>query len=161
MNKKAEFDLDTAHRYFSSTCFNLAWDLMDKPERTPAEDEEMLGRGMASFWHWKQRPDQTSTNLSVGYWQLSRIYALLGQADNSRLYGLRCMEVSQGEDVPPFFLGYACEALARAEAVAGNKDKVEDYLRQGHEMAEKVKDSKAKKQLLEDLENIQKVKQIS
>jgi hypothetical protein len=156
VNKKAEFDVDTAHRYFSSTCFNQAWDLMDKPERTPEEDEEMLGRGMASFWHWKQRPDQTPTNLSVGYWQLSRIYALLGQADNSRRYGLRCMEVSRGDDVAPFFLGYACEALARAEAVAGNKEKMEDYLRQGREIAEKVKDSKAKKQLLDDLDQIAK-----
>jgi len=161
MNRKAEFDLDMAHRYFSTTCFNLAWDLMDKPERTPEEDEEMLCRGMASFWHWKQRPDQTVTNLSVGYWQLSRIYALLGQAVISRQYGLRCLEVSQGEEVPPFFLGYACEALARAEAVAGNKEKMEEYLRLAHEMADKVKDSKAKKQLLEDLDNISKVKVVS
>lgn len=160
MNKKADFDLDTAHRYFSSTCFNLAWDLMDKPERTPEEDEEMLCRGMASLWHWKQRPDQTATNLSVGYWQLSRIYALLGQAVISRHYGLRCLEVIQGDEVPPFFRGYAYETLARAEAMAGNKDKVEEYLRLAHKMADQVKDSKAKKQLLEDLESIPKVKVI-
>ena len=69
--------------------------------------------------HWTQRPDCTSTNLSIGYWQTARIYALLGQAENARRYAQMCFEVSQQPGVKPFFLAYAYEALAQAEAAAG------------------------------------------
>ena len=50
----------------------------------------------------------------LAYWQVSRIYALLGQADNARRYGELCLEVSQEPGVQPFYLAYAHEALARA-----------------------------------------------
>ena len=76
----------------------------------------MLRLSLAATWHWTQRPDCTSTNLSIGYWQTARIYALLGQAENARRYAQMCFEVSQQPGVKPFFLAYAYEALARAEA---------------------------------------------
>ena len=49
------------------------------------------------------RSGQTaSTNLSIGYWQTARIYALLGQAENARRYAQMCFEVSQQPGVKPF-----------------------------------------------------------
>ena len=87
MSNEPGFDVVAAHKYFSTFCFNSAWDLMDKSERTAAEDEEMLRLSLASTWHWSQREDCTQANLSVGYWQTSRIYATLGQADNARRHG--------------------------------------------------------------------------
>ena len=50
----------------------------------------MLRLSLATTWHWTQRPDCTSTNLSIGYWQTARIYALLGQAENARRYAQMC-----------------------------------------------------------------------
>ena len=67
----------------------------------------MLLLNLASLWHWTQRPDCTPGNLSNGYWQLSRIYALLGQADAAQQYGQLCLKSSQGEGTLPFHLGYA------------------------------------------------------
>lgn len=32
----------------------------------------MLLSAMASVWHWMNREDHTHSNLSVGYWQISR-----------------------------------------------------------------------------------------
>jgi len=151
MDKKPDFDLQAAHRYFSALCFNQAWELIEKPERTPAEDEEMIRLGLASTWHWTQREDCTQTNLSIGYWQTSRIYAMLGQADNARRYGHLCLAASQAEDVPPFYLGYAYEALARAEAVAGDGEHMEEYLAEAHRVAGTVPDDDARQMLLDDL----------
>ncbi len=88
----------------------------------------MLTLSMASLWHWTQRKDCTVTNLSIGYWQLSRIFALLRQADNARHYGELSLETAQQEGTEEFCLGWAYEALARTESVAGNKDKTEAYL---------------------------------
>ncbi len=148
------FDLEAAHQYFSAECFNRAWDLIDKVDRTKEEEEQMVRLSLASTWHWTQRADCTPVNLSVGYWQTSRIYALLGQAENARRYGQLSLQAIQGKDVEPFYTGYAYEALARAESVAGNKEKMMVYLVQAHELAEKMIDLEAKEQLENDLDLI-------
>lgn len=154
MAKKADFDVQAAHKYFSVQCFNQAWNLIEKPDRTPEEDEQMIRLNQASHWHWTQREDCTKTNLSVGYWQASRIYAILGQADNARRYGQLCLDHSRGDDVPPFYLGYAYEALARAESAAGNRAKMEKYLAQARKAADAVSDPDSKKFLVDDLDTV-------
>lgn len=154
MSKQPEFDMNKAHKYFSADCFNKAWDLIDKPDRTPEEDEQMLLLSMASAWHWTQREDCQPTNLSVAYWQISRIYALLRQADNARRYGQMCLDVSRGKDIQPFYLGYAYEALARAEMVAGEQAEMQSYLEKAKQAAARVIDAESKAMLLADLETI-------
>ncbi len=154
MNKTPDFDLEKAHRYFSAECFNRAWDYIDKPSRTAEDDRTMLQLGLASLWHWSQRPDRTPTTLSVGTWQVARIYALLGQVDFARQYGQLCLEASKEEGVAPFYLGYAYEALARTESVAGDRAKAQEYLEMARQAAGRVIDADEKKQLLTDLERL-------
>jgi hypothetical protein len=154
MADKPDFDISAAHRHFSSDCFNKAWDLIEKSDRTPEEDEEMIRLNQTSIWHWTQREDCSPTNMSVGYWQASRIYAILGQVDNARRYGQLCLEISRREDVALFYLGYAYEALGRAEMVAGNREAMARYVSQARETAEKIADAAEKPLLLSDLETI-------
>jgi hypothetical protein len=83
-----------AHRFFSAQCFNRAWDLIRKPDRTDLENEQMLLLSQASLWHWTQRSDCTPRHLSIGYWQLSRVQALLGQAENALDSAKKCLRYS-------------------------------------------------------------------
>jgi hypothetical protein len=152
MSDKPDFDLATVHRYFSATCFNKTWEFIDKPSRTPEEDMEMLQTSMASLWHWSQREDATPQNLSVGNWQVSRVYALLGQADNARRYAGSALKYAEGQ--PPFYLGFAYEALARAEMVAGDKAKMSEYLEKAYMLAEDVEDEEDREVLMGDLKTI-------
>jgi tetratricopeptide (TPR) repeat protein len=154
MPSDPEFDLNQAHRYFSVSCFNHAWDLIDRSKRTQQEDQEMIFLGLAALWHWKQREDCTPTNLSIGYWQVARIYALLKQADNARTYAQQCLEISKMGGVAPFYLGYAYEGLARAEAAAGNRTAMLEYLEEARRLANRVTDPEDRDQLLEDLETV-------
>ncbi len=151
LSTKTPFDFAAAHRYFAADCFNKAWDLIEKSERTPEEDQQMIGLGQASLWHWTQRDDCTDQNLSVGYWQASRIYSLAGQAEEARRYGQLSLDCSRRGKLPPFFLGYSYEALARAESVQGNRAEVEKHLVSAREAADKVSGAEEKKQLLDDL----------
>jgi hypothetical protein len=152
MPDRLSFDLISAHRYFSAECFNRTWNFIDKPHRTPEEDDQMLMTAFASLWHWNQRPDCTRQNLSVGYWQLARVYALLKQAGPALHYATRSLEYSQGE--PPFYAGYAYEAIARAEALAGNFSQVREAIAQAHALSEEMVDAEAKQMLQADLKNI-------
>ena len=144
-----DFDLASAHRHFSAACFNGVWELIDKPNRSPDEDRLMVSMCHASLYHWQQRADCTSRSLSIGYWQLSRVYALLGEADNASQYGQLCLSHSQRE--PPFYLGYAYEALARAEKLAGNRAEAERHLDTARDLALQVTDKDEREMLEADL----------
>jgi hypothetical protein len=154
MPSKPSLDVQEAHRYFAAHCFNRAWDYIDKPSRTPEEDRTMLQLALTSLWHWTQRDDRKPENLSVGYWQVARIYALLELPAAARTYGLLSLDEAQTEGVAPFYLGYAYEALARAESVAGERAKAEGYLAQARAAAEKVEEADERKTLLADLATI-------
>ena len=60
-----------------------------------------------------------------------------------------------GVDVPPFFLGYAYEALARAAAVAGNEQDMATYLEKARAAANGVQEADNRKMLLDDLLTIE------
>lgn len=155
MSDSPTLNLPAAHRHFAVTCFNRAWDLIDKPERTPEEDEEMLRLAMVSLWHWLEREDCTAENRSVGFWQVARVYALLGEAARARTYAQQSLEASRGEAIPPYCEAFAYEALARAEMVAGNREAVQAHLQQARLCAERLRDPETRQMLLKDLESIQ------
>jgi hypothetical protein len=149
MTVTPDFDRAVAHRYFAAHCFNAAWDLLDKSERTEEDNRQMVALNMASLYHWSQRPDCTDTNRSVGYWQASRIHAVLGFGDEARRYGETCLEFSKA--LPPFYRGYAHEALARAASVAGDGARVAEHAARARDYAAQVTDEADRRRLLDDL----------
>jgi len=144
-------DTAAAHRYFSAHCFNETWSLLDQTERTEADQREMLGRTLASLWHWRQRADVTPQNLSVGCWQAARVCAVVGLGDLARRYAQESLETA-GDD--PFYRGYALEALARAEATAGHGDASRQHIAAAHALAPSITDADSRIALLADLATI-------
>jgi len=149
MTAAPDFDRAAAHRYFAAHCFNAAWDLLDKAERTEEDNRQMVALNMASLYHWSQRPDCTDMNRSVGYWQASRIHAVLGLVEEARRYGETCLEFSHL--LPPFYRGYAHEALARAASLAGDRAWAAEHAARGRDYAAQVVDEADRKRLLDDL----------
>jgi hypothetical protein len=145
-------DTSDAHQHFSKHCFNRAWDLIDKPDRTPEDNERMIHLAHAALWHWSERPDCTSKNFSIGYWQLSRIYALVGEGSHSAKYGRICLEITPQDDA--FLLGYAHEALARAEKIQGNIAKAKEHHAEATRLAKSLDDAESQMMLMNDLNNI-------
>ncbi len=146
---EAPIDVAAAHRHFSGWCFNQAWELIDKPDRTEAENRLMEAMSQASIFHWMNRPDCTSRNLSVGYWQASRIQALLGNATEAMRHARTCLGYSA--DLPPFLLGYAYEALARAASLTADRADMADYLGRAEALADQVADAEDRRLLVADL----------
>lgn len=143
---------EEAHRHFSASCFNRTWDLLDLPVRTAAETDEMIQTCLASIWHWSQRADCTDRERSIGAWQASRVYAVAGQGENSLHYAQLAVEYAR--DLAPFYLAYAFEALARAEAVLGNREAARLHHDQAATLTAKVTDAADRGLLEADLKNI-------
>jgi hypothetical protein len=144
------FDKTLAHREFSTDCFNRAWDLIEKPDRTMEDDATLLHLVHASVWHWRQRADCKPRNLSIGYWQISRAYAVVGDAANAKRFGEICLLHSSNE--PPFFSGYAHEALARAAMVAHDHGAMARHLVEAGKLATQVTEADDSAMLQKDLD---------
>lgn len=153
MSQSPSFDLAVAHQWFSTDCFNRVWTLLEKPNRTPEEDEQMISLAHASLAHWREREDCTPQNLSIGYWQLSRVFTVLGRKKSARRYGQHCLDISVNE--PPFFRGYAHEALARAAKLKGAGLEFNLHLKDAKELVDQIEDVEDRKLLQADLAELE------
>jgi hypothetical protein len=147
-----DFDVAVAHKYFAAHCFNRAWDLLEKPDRTAEDERLMVALNQASIYHWLNRPDCEPRHLSVGYWQASRIQAIVGNAAEARRQAEVCLSYSV--DLEPFFLGYAHEALARAALVSGDTGAAAKHLTLADELATLVVRDHDRELLVKDLEGL-------
>jgi hypothetical protein len=149
MAPTAEYDASEAHKYFAAHCFNRAWGLIEKSNRTPEDDRLMVAMNQASIYHWLHRDDCDNRRLAIGYWQASRIQALIGRADEARRFADVSLAYSAG--LPPFYVGYAYEALARAEFLAGNAVEADAHLKIAKALAAEVNEKGERELLLKDL----------
>jgi hypothetical protein len=154
MSPEPGFDQTAAHKYYSAACFNSTWELLEKKDRTGEDDERMVQLTFASLWHWTQRPDCNPTKMSIGYWQVARVMAVLQRADEARRYGELSLAAAQQGGSDPFYLGYAHEALARAEALSGRDAPKTAHLAEATRLAGLVADEESRKWLVDDLANI-------
>jgi len=152
MTKAPSFDVAAAHRYFSAYCFNQAWNFIEKKDRTAEDDLLMAALSQASIWHWRQREDCSDRNLAVGYWQASRIQAILD--NGTEALRLANVSLSYSGELQPFHLGYAHEAMARAELLVGNAERAAAHLSLARELAARVDDEDDRALLLADLASI-------
>lgn len=147
-----DLDLTLAHRHFAAGCFNATWALIDKPARTDDDNRLMLATCYASIYHWTQRPDCTAKNLSIGYWQLSRVHALLGEGAAATAAGDVCLTNSR--ELEPFYLGYAHEALARAAVASDNTELRDSHVAAARQLAATIADPDWRAALERDLDSI-------
>jgi DNA-binding transcriptional MerR regulator len=117
--------LDPAtHRQLGVDLYNSTWALIEKPDRTPAETDEMIHRAHASRWHWARAAGVRTVNHARGEYLCSRVYATLGRAEPAAWHARRCLEIvesiGENDGREPWDLAGACEAMARAAYVAGD-----------------------------------------
>jgi tetratricopeptide (TPR) repeat protein len=134
--------------------FNLVWKFLEKPDRTKADDETMVHAAHASRFYWGE--SGTAKNFARGDWQISRVYSTLGRAEPALHHAEQCLEQCLAEpgDMEPWDLPYAYEALARAYAVAGDRDQSAHYLALARQLGEKIEDADDRELLLNDLATI-------
>jgi hypothetical protein len=140
------------HRKIATDLFNYTWSLVDRKRRSKEENDEMLHAAHASRYHWGHAG--TPLNLSIGEWQVSRVYAILGRAEPALYHARRALEIARRAGLGRFYRAYAYEALARASAVAGQRRARSRYLREARRIGAAVRDRDDRRMLWEDLTTI-------
>jgi len=114
-------ELDPAtRRQLAKDLFNHTWTLLEKPDRTPAEDDEMIHSAHASRYHWGEVGVGEPVNLARGEWQCSRVYAVLGRAEPALWHARRCVALNEADGYADWDIASAYEATARAYLTAGD-----------------------------------------
>jgi hypothetical protein len=121
----APTELDTAtRRQLARDLFNHTWTLLEKQDRTAAEDDEMIHSAHASRYHWGEVGVGEPVNLARGEWQCSRVYAVLGRAEPALWHARRCLELNEAGGCADWDIASAYEAMARAYLTAGDPAEV-------------------------------------
>lgn len=132
--------------------FNGVWRLLEQEERSVEDDDRMLHMAHASRYHWGQIG--APVNRSRGEWQCSRVYSVLGRAEPALYHARRGLEICQAHGIADWDLAYAYESLARAHAVAGDRDQARAWTEQALAAAEDIAQDEDRELVLTDLETI-------
>lgn len=139
------------HKKMAIELFNETWKLLDKRERTPEDDARMIHSAHASRLHWEFVG--SAENFAVGEWQVSRVHAVLRQSDSALFHAQRSLDIAQRNDLTPFHLACAHEAIARALAITHHQA-ASEHIATARMIAAEITDPEEKKILDDDLSSI-------
>jgi len=151
MNEEIRLTLLEAQEKLAKSIYNGLWELLEKEDRTPSEDEDLLLGAYSSLYYWKQVG--TTVNLQRGYWMISRVHLTLENKDDALAWALKCLALTEKntEKMEDFDLAFAQESLARAYALAGDLERAKNHYRQAVALGEKIQDPEDKKVFVNDL----------
>lgn len=148
-----ELDMDfTTHKKMAIDLFNLTWDLIEKQDRTEAEDDTMVYAANASRYHWGIVG--SPLNFARGEWQISRVYAILGRVEPALHHANKSLKLCLEHDLGDFDLGFAYESLARANAAKGDQAEQERNIELALQTASKIDKEENKNWLLKNIDAV-------
>lgn len=119
-------EIDPAtRRRLAIDLFNRVWTLLETPDRTPDQDDEMLHAAHASRYHWGEIGEPA--NRARGEWQCSRVYTVLGRGEPALWHARRCLALCETHRLGDWDLAAAYESMARASAIAGDRAAVAEW----------------------------------
>jgi hypothetical protein len=143
------------HRKSAIALFNAVWDLLDRPNRSPDEDDRMIHAAHASRYHWGEIG--TPLEFERGEWQISRVYSELGRGEPALHHAKKCLEICEANGISDFDIAFAYEALARAYAVSGNGEKSREFVGLGQRAGEQIDDEENRNYFLSELNAVTKL----
>lgn len=140
------------HRALGVELFNTTWELLEGG----AAPDDVVDTAHASAFHWSRAAGATTANRARSQWLCSHVYAVLGRAEPALHHAERCLELvhSAPEEMEEFDLPSAYEALARAQAVAGNSQEARRFLELGRIEAAAIVDAEEREHMETQLASI-------
>lgn len=152
INDPTPDDLDRWHRTLAPRFFNETWTFMDRPNLSDAETEDMLTSAFAQRAHWYEVG--SPRNKAIADWQVSRAASLAGYATLALRFAKRSLAVGVDNELDPFVLGFAHEAIARAAAAVDDIEMFEGHITAARELSLSIADQEDRQILVADLDEM-------
>ena len=139
------YTIEEAGEYFARSLNKEVWQLLQKTERTSAENERMIHCAHASCYHWLNAG--TPLHQQRAEWLIAHVYAKLGIPDSAMRHANCTLQLTQAhaDVMQDFDLAYAYEAVARANALAGNWTEALANFQTAKKYGEAIKDDEDRK----------------
>jgi hypothetical protein len=153
MSDATQYTLDEAQLIFAKKIHGSVWTLLEKSDRSAADDEEMVDAAHASLFHW--RSVGTGLNHQRGEWLIARVYTVIGEKYAAMRHAIRCLALtSEHKDLMvDFDIAFAYECTARAYALNGNKQSAQTYKEKADQAGKEIADAEDRKYFFSDLES--------
>jgi DNA-binding transcriptional MerR regulator len=146
-------ELDTVtRRSLASGLFNRVWELLEQPDRTTADDEELVHAAHASRWFWIA--EGTPKELAIGDWQIARVYSTLGRGEPAVHHARVCLGYAQQVPEQTWLLASAYEGLSRAYAVSGDRAAAQEWKDKALAQLELVEDHDDRDIVARDIDSL-------
>jgi hypothetical protein len=146
---EAGSDAAGARKSFAVAAFNGAWDLIDKSDRTRADDRQMLTLAFASRWHWGEIG--TAENRVIADWQVAHVAGLIGDASLALSFAQTAYDAARTHDLPDWLRASTAEGLARAHACPGDRASYQRYANEARRLAATLDDDEDRELILGQL----------
>lgn len=116
------FDEPRAHRWFAVELNNLAWELVEAGQRSPADNERMIHAAHGACFHWQQVGNLL--NHVRAQCLLATAYVRAGLPESAVRHAERCLSLSReaGDTQTAFDRATAHGCASVAYSLAGRRD---------------------------------------
>ena len=128
MAEAKTYTLEEAHDYFAQATNGRVWELLQRPGRSQADDDEILHAAHACAYHWTFAG--SAVNRQRAEWLISHVHVVLGHGPEALRHAQRCFELTEANRdlMQDFDIAYAFEGMARAQALLGDHRMAEEFL---------------------------------
>ncbi|NNF65021.1 MAG: hypothetical protein HKN07_12305 [Acidimicrobiia bacterium] len=133
------------HQWFGAQLNNEVWRAIDAAAVSPGSDsddkDELVYAAFASAHHWRQIG--TRANQARAEHLISRVATIVGLPDLALRHATRCLELVEAHagEMEDWDLGFALEALARAQMACGRVDEAHETLQRARAATAAIVDS--------------------
>ena len=152
MDETKTYTLDEAHQYFAKSINGRVWELLQQPDRSQSDNDELLYAAHACTYHWKFVG--TAVHQQRGEWLISHIHVVLGHANEALRHAERCFELTQSNKntMRDFDIAYAFEGLARANAMMCDYKMAREFFDLAQQAGNAITDEEDKSIFMGDFE---------
>jgi hypothetical protein len=140
------------HREMAVQLFNRTWALLDELHRTPAQDRQMLGAALGSYYHWTVVGDER--NWAVADWQVARVLTAVGQPDLAQQFADQALRRAVDDNLGPFLVACGHEVLARVADAKDDDEARDNHLARAEDLLSVISDEDERDVLRADLDSL-------
>lgn len=135
------------HKQIGIETNNGIWPVLDNKKAKKEELEEALHMAHTSRYHWSKAG--TIVNVVRAEYMITKVYAKMKRAEPALYHGKKMLKLAnkakkEDSNWKDWDMPFVYEALARAHAVAGNKENCTKFINRAQKAINKIQDDQDK-----------------
>jgi len=148
-NTDKEMTMEKFHREQAESLFNQSWDLLPKENRNRQDEDVLINTVHASLYHWRQIGQPI--NILRGEWMICHVYTLLQHKEAAMYHAENVLRLMNEIKPTDWDLAYCYEAMARVQALYGNREQFTKYYALAVDAGKKIAQEEDRQQFEADL----------